>query len=208
MVSAATKTVSTRSRYGVYLRNSILATLALHFLLFYFFPAFEFKPYELPEMEEFELVIPDIIEVPPPPEEITQPQPEIIPSDDGVSADDIDIAPNVFPEFKDIPKLRDPQVEHSQSFYVFEEAPELITSVKPIYPELAMNAGIEGTVMLRVLVGEDGKVLSVDVLRSDVTPAMEEAAMVAARQFRFKPARQRTVPVRAYMAVPVEFRLR
>lgn len=208
MVSAATKKASTRDRYGVYLRNSILAALAFHFLLFYFFPAFEFKSYVLPETAEFELVMPDIIEVPPPPKEIAQPQPTILPSDNGVSADDIDIAPNVFPSLRDVPVLQERPVERSPDFYVFDEAPELMTYVKPIYPELAMSAGIEGTVLLRVLVGEDGKVLSVDVLRSDVTPAMEEAAMIAARLFRFKPARQSTVPVKAYMAVPVEFRLR
>jgi hypothetical protein len=36
---------------------------------------------------------------------------------------------------------------------------------------------------------------------------MEKAAMAAARQFLFKPAKQRTVPVRASMAVPIRFKL-
>jgi TonB family protein len=207
MVFAALNSIRVRSRYGVYLRNSLLAALAIHFLLFYFFPPFEIKPYVLPVTAEFELVVPDNIEIPPPPKEIVQPTPMIVPSDDGISADDIDIAPNVFIE-EEVPVLEIPQLERSRVFHVFDEAPELLSYVSPVYPELAMNAGIEGTAMLRVLVDEDGKVLSVDVIQSDVTPAMEEAAMVAARQFVFRPATQGTMPVKAYMAVPVTFRLR
>ena len=77
----------------------------------------------------------------------------------------------------------------------------------PTYPALARQAGIEGTVLLRVIVGTDGKVESASVIQSDVTPAMEKAAIAAARKFIFKPARQRTVPVRASMAVPIRFKL-
>jgi TonB family protein len=40
-----------------------------------------------------------------------------------------------------------------------------------------------------------------------VTPAMEKAAMEAAKQFLFKPAKQRTVPVKARMAIPIRFKL-
>jgi len=61
--------------------------------------------------------------------------------------------------------------------------------------------------LLRVVVGVDGKVESASVIQSDCTPAMEKAAIAAARQFLFKPAKQRTVPVRASMAVPIRFKL-
>ena len=83
----------------------------------------------------------------------------------------------------------------------------LIKYVSPRYPDLARQAGIEGTVLLRVLVGKDGKVVSANVLQSDVTPMMEKAAVAAAKQFRFKPAKQRTVPVKATMMVPIRFKL-
>ena len=208
MITATARSLDLKKRYAAYIRNSIVAAIVIHALLFYFFPKFEFRPYTLSDSAEFELVVPDIIDVPPPPREVAQPRPDIVPSDDGVPVDDVDIAPNVFVGFDEVPPLAGPLIETSPVFHVFDEAPQLLTYVKPAYPELAMSAGIEGTVLLRVLVGEDGKVLSVDVLRSDVTPAMEAAAMTAARRFRFRPAKQGTIPVKAHMAVPVEFRLR
>ena len=70
------------------------------------------------------------------------------------------------------------------------------------------EAGIEGTVVIEVTVGGEGKVEAVRVLHSDVTPAMEQAALVAAFKCRFRPARQRNIPVRARVAMPFGFRLR
>jgi protein TonB len=58
-----------------------------------------------------------------------------------------------------------------------------------------------------VLVSEKGTVINVAVLHSDVTPAMDNAAISAVRKFRFKPARQRMKPVKAYMAIPIVFKL-
>ncbi len=100
-----------------------------------------------------------------------------------------------------------PPADQAQEFYAFDEAPVLIRFVNPVYPDLARQAGIEGTVELEVLVGVDGKVVEVSVLRSDVTTAMEKAAEQAAMQFLFKPAKQRTVPVEARIAVPIRFKL-
>ncbi|HVO77048.1 MAG TPA: energy transducer TonB [Candidatus Bathyarchaeia archaeon] len=100
-----------------------------------------------------------------------------------------------------------PPPEQAQEFYAFDEAPVLLRAVNPAYPDLARQAGIEGTVLLNVLVDENGKVLEVSVIQSDVTSAMEKAAEEAAMHFFFKPAKQRTVPVRAHVAVPIRFKL-
>lgn len=208
MNSTETRSIRFRNRYHLYLRNSFLAALTIHLLLFYFFPGFEIKPYVLPETVEFEVVVPERIEIPPPPAEVRQPQPEIVAAGAGASAADIDIAPNVFGSIDEIPLPRESPPEHSRNFYVFDKAPELVTFVSPVYPELAREAGIEGTVLLRVLVDTDGTVLSAGVIRSDVTPAMEEAALAAARRFIFRAAMQGANTVRAYMAVPVVFKLR
>jgi len=62
-------------------------------------------------------------------------------------------------------------------------------------------------VRFKVLVGEDGKVIRAEVIDSDVTPAMEKAAVEAARRCRFKPAKQRTVPVKAQVMIPFQFKL-
>jgi len=73
--------------------------------------------------------------------------------------------------------------------------------------QLAREAGIEGTVAVSVLVSEEGKVLSASVLSSDVTPAMEKAALEAAKKCRFRPAKQRTVAVKAHVMIPFQFQL-
>ena len=53
--------------------------------------------------------------------------------------------------------------------YVYvEELPEAITKVNPVYPDIAREAGVDGTVMVQALVGKDGKVK--DTARGEVDP--------------------------------------
>ncbi|MHC4178614.1 MAG: energy transducer TonB, partial [Planctomycetota bacterium] len=89
----------------------------------------------------------------------------------------------------------------------FDELPRATRQVVPEYPALAREAGIEGVVHIEVVVGADGKVEGARVVRSDVTSAMEQAAVAAARQCRFEPARQAGRPVRARVVIPFQFRL-
>jgi protein TonB len=88
-----------------------------------------------------------------------------------------------------------------------EQLPTVVKAVKPIYPSLAMEAGIEGLVMVKVLVGKDGHVL--DVLLSDKiqVPMLNEAALAAARQWVFTPGIDNGRPVACWTAIPFRFRL-
>lgn len=89
--------------------------------------------------------------------------------------------------------------------YVYvDELPEAIMKVDPPYPEDARRAGIEGTVLMQVLVLEDGSVGDWRVLQS--IPALDEAAVVCARQWRWKPALSKGVPTPVWVAVPIQFR--
>ena len=68
-------------------------------------------------------------------------------------------------------------------------APSLLEKLDPIYPEAARQAGIGGVVGLELTVGADGAVGQARVVR----PAgfgLDEAALAAARRFRFRPATQ------------------
>jgi len=193
--------------YNRYLRNSLYFTIVLHFLVIYFSPPFEFKPYVLREQEFIAIDMAEEFELPPPPKEVDQPA-VVMEAAEGEEVDEeADIAPTSFDRIDNLPPPPPPPSETPQEFYAFDEPPVLIKYVPPKYPALARQAGIEGTVLLRVIVGTDGKVEDVSVISSDCTPAMEKAAMAAARQFLFKPAKQRTVPVRAGMAVPIRFKL-
>jgi protein TonB len=196
-----------KAGYNKYLRNSLYATLVLHFVGIYFSPPFEFQPYVLKEQEFIAIETAEDFELPPPPKEIDQP---VVPmaAEEGEEVDEeTEIAPTSFDRIENLPPPPPPPSESASEFYAFDEPPMLVRYVPPSYPALARQAGIEGTVLLRVVVGTDGKVESASVIQSDVTPAMEKAAIAAARQFLFKPAKQRTVPVRASMAVPIRFKL-
>ncbi|MEK7329857.1 MAG: TonB family protein [Candidatus Eisenbacteria bacterium] len=101
-------------------------------------------------------------------------------------------APNGFPKLGD---------------YVYvEELPEALRKVQPVYPQAARDAGIEGTVLIQALVGEDGLVKDTHVVKS--IPGLDESAEASVRQWVFKPARARAKPVAVWVAVPVRFSLR
>lgn len=207
MALIAVKNVEFKKGYSKYVRNAFFGAMVIHFLIFYFSPPFEFKPYVLRE-EYFEAIdLPEQFDIPPPPKEIAQPAVPIEAAEGEEVDDEAEIAPTSFDRIEDVPPPPPPPSEQAREFYAFDEPPVLIKFVSPRYPDLARQAGIEGTVLLRVLVAEDGKVASVSVIQSDVTPAMERAAMKAAKQFLFKPAKQRTVPVKANMAIPIRFKL-
>ena len=90
-------------------------------------------------------------------------------------------------------------------FVYVEELPEAITRVPPDYPEIARASGTEGTVMLQALVGKDGKVKDVRVVKS--VPVLDDAATKAVKQWVFKPALSNNKPVAVWVAVPVRFTL-
>jgi protein TonB len=77
----------------------------------------------------------------------------------------------------------------------------------PIYPPRCLRMGIEGTVRVRVLVGEDGRPQEVTIGKSSGEAALDEAAMEAVRYWRFEAAQRNGVPVRAWAVVPIEFKL-
>jgi protein TonB len=101
------------------------------------------------------------------------------------------------PQPEELPKLGD---------YVYaDELPVLVKDVVPKYPELARGAMVEGSVLLRVLVGKDGRVLDVHVDGS--IPLLDAAAVEAARQWVFKPALSNNRPVAVWVARKVRFSL-
>jgi protein TonB len=90
--------------------------------------------------------------------------------------------------------------------YVYtDELPVLITDVLPKYPEIARDAGIDGDVLLRVLVGKDGRVLNVHVDKS--IPMLDQSAVEAARQWVFKPALSNNRPIAVWISRRVRFSL-
>lgn len=202
----ATANRAFKQQYSRYVRNALYSAVGFHVLLFALSPPFTFKPYRLNE-EQFEVVeIPDNIEIPPPPKEVAMPQVPVEAADDEADESE-DLPETTFDDFDDMPPPPPPGGGGGGVFLAFDEPPSLTHFEVPSYPDLAREAGIEGTVRVKVLVGEDGKVMTVELISSDVTDAMAKAALVAARKCRFSPAKQRTTPVKAHVMIPFIFRL-
>jgi TonB family protein len=87
------------------------------------------------------------------------------------------------------------------------EAPQLLREVKPDYTEEARRRGIEGDVLLEIVVRRDGSVGDVRILER-LGAGLDERAVGAVRQWRFSPARRLGAPVDVVVEVAVEFKLR
>ncbi|WLT32670.1 energy transducer TonB [Geothrix sp. PMB-07] len=82
----------------------------------------------------------------------------------------------------------------------------ILHRVDPIYPDFAKRAHIQGPVVLRMTVDEAGRPVQVQVLEGH--PIFHEAAIQAARQWRFEPARMDGRSVSAAFQLTIKFALR
>lgn len=77
----------------------------------------------------------------------------------------------------------------------------------PRYPLAARLNGEQGTVMLKVLVTQQGLPGSVTVEKTSGFPLLDAAAVQTVRQWRFVPARRGEQAIDASVVVPIRFRL-
>lgn len=87
-------------------------------------------------------------------------------------------------------------------------APSFAGNRPPAYPAEAYRRGIEGRVLLRLLIAESGDVERVEVIRSSGFAILDAAAVEAVRTWRGTPARRGGVAVPTVEELPVVFRLR
>jgi len=78
----------------------------------------------------------------------------------------------------------------------------------PAYPAAERDRGVEGTLRLRLRVGPDGKVRTVDVADTSGSCALDAAAVETVRAWLFDPATEDGVPVESTVLLPVSFRIR
>jgi protein TonB len=86
------------------------------------------------------------------------------------------------------------------------QASKLIHRVEPEYPELAKRARVQGIVLLKVTVDEQGSVANIELVRGH--PLLTEAAINAVRQWRYSPTILNNEPVPVIATVTVNFVLR
>ncbi len=196
-----------KAMYGVYLRAGLLSSLILFILGFLFVPYAEPEAYKL--KREIVTMVEEIsaqmekFEEPPPME-----RPKVaVEAESEVAEEAVEtIADTEFEEdlIRTMPTGPDIEIV---PYYKVEVKPQPIFQPKPRYPDLARRAGIEGQAVVKALVDIDGSVMEVQILKSSGNQMLDEAALAAARQWKFSPAKQRDKFVRVYVSIPVNFRL-
>ncbi|MBE5317413.1 MAG: energy transducer TonB [Xanthomonadales bacterium] len=77
----------------------------------------------------------------------------------------------------------------------------------PNYPPEAARRGTEGFVEVEIVIGADGKVSSVNVLKAQPARVFEREALAAVRRWTFNPATEGGAPVESRVRRKIEFKL-
>src|SRR5208337_2345658 len=85
------------------------------------------------------------------------------------------------------------------------QPPRLIYQVRPVYPKLAREARIEGTVRFQAEISKWGTVDRLKLISGH--PLLVKAAMDAVKQWRYEPRRDFGVPVSTTLRIDVPFSL-
>ena len=83
--------------------------------------------------------------------------------------------------------------------------PRKLKHVTPEYPDLARQARVTGIVIVEAVIGEDGRVGEISMLRS--IPMLDEAAVAAVKQWVYAPTLLNGIPVPVIMTITVRFSL-
>jgi protein TonB len=85
------------------------------------------------------------------------------------------------------------------------QAAKLITQATPVYPALARQARVAGTVRLTAIIGRDGAIRNLQVMSGH--PLLTPAALEAVKQWRYQPTLLNDEPVEVITQIDVNFTL-
>lgn len=83
----------------------------------------------------------------------------------------------------------------------------LVSKTPPVYPPEAVKLGHQGTTTVRLVINSKGKIVAVSVGKSSNFPELDQAAVDAAWNWKFRPGWLRGVAVGGVVEVPVGFAL-
>lgn len=114
---------------------------------------------------------------------------------------------------KDKKSANDDAEKESKSDILTEadKMPEIVGGMESllkaiVYPESAKKAGIQGKVFVSVVVNEEGKIISAEVLKG-AHPELDSAALSAVNKISFTPGEHQGKKVKVKLVIPVQFRL-
>ena len=197
-----------KTKYPIVVRLTTLLGISLIILNFLLFPRFGNSL----EFEDIEQVIIENIDIPqtqqvdntPPPARPSIP----VPSDDEDIADDLTLDELDFDDFSNLDAPPPPPSGPKVVFIPYDDPPVAMSPIRPKYPEIAQEAGIEGVVVVQAFIDEKGRVKETLILKGVPNTGLDEAAMEAIRKTRFRPAKQRERAVGVWISIPVNFRLK
>jgi len=87
----------------------------------------------------------------------------------------------------------------------YDEAPQLLSSIKLKYPPDAKKKGIEGKVVVKILISKTGAVETTEIAKS--IPELDAAAIDAIKKVKFKPGKYKGKPVDVWVRIPINFEI-
>ena len=214
MILRKNPSVSLKLRYPIAVRVATLISVLMLITLLVAFPRFtakEFLEKDIQiEIEQFDIPQTQQFDLPPPPSRPSIP----VESENEDLADDVTIEETELEDFVEWDAPPPPPDEGPRvRFIPYDDPPVPLGGYGAIqrniiYPEIAQEAGIEGTVVIQAFVDKKGKVTDTVVLKGIPNTGLNEAAMTAIEKTRFKPAKQRDRAVGGWISIPVNFRLK
>ena len=195
--------------YTVRIREVTIGVILLLTFMFYFFPRFlgegERTNFSfVDEIETFDIPQTEQIKIPEPPARPSVP----VASEDEFFDEDITIEDTDFDDFEDWDAPPPPPSEGPNvKFIPYDKPPKPIIRIRPVYPEIAQEAGIEGTVYIQFFIDAKGNVTEAWVQKGIPNTGLNEAALDAVKKSKWKPAQQRDKKVGVWQTVPVKFEL-
>jgi len=197
-----------KTRYPLVVRLTTLTGIGLVILNFLLFPRFgnslEFEDIEQVIIENIDIPQTQQIDNTPPPARPSIP----VPSDDEDIADDLTLDELDFDDFSNLDAPPPPPSGPKVVFIPYDDPPVAMSPIRPKYPEIAQEAGIEGVVVVQAFIDEKGRVKETLILKGVPNTGLDEAAMEAIRKTKFRPAKQRERAVGVWISIPVNFRLK
>ncbi len=167
---------------------------------------------ELVTMEEIQQTRQQV-KPPPPPRPII---PIMVPDDELLADEDLELdsaleLDQMLVDLGPPPAEEEEEEDTNEVFVVVESMPKMIGGMAKLsqavkYPVVARKQGVEGNVIVKIVVDTEGNPGSPIILRSP-SPLLEEAAVKAVMAQRFEPGKQRGRAVKVEVVIPVKFRL-
>ena len=195
--------------YKLRIRQIFVIVLISLSFAFYLLPKIEESKISFEEVEQTDIIIVEIPETQIQQQQFKSARPSIpIEADEESEIDTLDFMDTDIEGFGDWGAPPPPPSTNNRPKWVqYDQAPTPKKQLKPKYPNICRQAGIEGTVVLSFWVDETGTVdqSSIQVLQS--VPCLDQVCIDAVKKSKWRPARQGRQKIGVPLSIPFNFKL-